>query len=167
MTQDNPRTREIDGRTYSVLMLDPDRAIDVATDLQRWLLPAVSELLTVDSTEDDDDPKLAAAIASGIRAFVAGSDKDTTRRLIETMMTVTTCKDVGRLGGKEKVWRVHFQGRFWTMIKVTAFAVEANFSDFFEGLAGTRISVIGQAMGLGKGPSGSHETSDGGSGASS
>ena len=161
MSQVTPAAkREIDGHHYTVYMLDPDTSIDVAADLEKWILPALGELAGLAS--DDADASIQQALAGAIRQFVAGSDKVTIKQLIRTMMRVTVCEGVGRLSEGD-VWKAHFHGRFWPMLKVTAFAVEVNFMDFFGGLAGIRTWVAGQMkdLGIGESPSESPPEPDG------
>jgi hypothetical protein len=122
-------------------MMDPDTAIDVSVDLQKWFLPAVGELAGLAGEEGDS--VLQSSIAGAVRAFVAGADKTTIKRTIKTMMRFTTCEGVGKLSNGD-AWKTHFHGRYWAMMRVVAFAVEVNFTDFFGGLAGIRTWVIGQ-----------------------
>lgn len=145
MSQSNETTREIDGHTYTVYMLDPDTAIDMAADLQKWLLPALGELAGLAS--DERDGLVQQALAGAIRQFTSGADAATVKRLVRTMMRVTVCQGVGKLGDGD-AWKAHFHGKFWTMLKVTAFAVEVNFLDFFGGAAGIRTWVTGHLKDL-------------------
>jgi len=131
-------------------MLDPDTAIDIAADLQKWILPALGELAGLAS--DEADGIVQQAIAGAIRQFVSGADKATIKRIIHTMLRVVVCDGVGKLSDGD-AWKAHFHGRYWQMLRVTAFAVEVNFLDFFGGLAGIRTWVTGQLANLRPGSS--------------
>ncbi|HKI86166.1 MAG TPA: hypothetical protein VKA53_05435 [Thermoanaerobaculia bacterium] len=148
MSQSETKTREIDGFAYTVHFLDPDRAIDMACELEQLIMPALSEMITVE--KDGDTSVLRKAVASAVQRFVLSSDRDRVRKLVHTMMQVTTCDGVGRLGEGE-AWKAHFLGRFWSMIRVTVFAVEVNFFDFFGDSGDTLSSVIAQLKEILKG----------------
>ncbi len=162
MSQADNQTREIDGHTYTVHHLDPDRALSIACELEHLLLPAVGEILAVD--KDGEDGIARKAVAAALQRFVSQADEARVKKVVSTMMRVTTCNGVGQLGD---AWKLHFHGRFWSMLKVTAFAVEVNFFDFFADSAGTRTSLTGLLKDLLAGAFASPPSRSGGSGDSS
>lgn len=165
MSQSATKTREIDGHRYTVHFLDPDTAIEIACDLEHLVMPAISEMLTVDK-DAADASATRKAVAAALQRFVAQSDKQRIQKLVHTMMQVTSCDGVGLLG-QGNAWKVHFHGRFWPMMRVVVFALEVNFFDFFGDLAGTLSSGTGPWAEILKGAFASPPAPAGTSGASS
>lgn len=156
--------RTLDGHTYTAHYLDPDTALEMACELEHLILPALGQLATVAVDPD----RISDAITQAVAKLVAATEPPRVQKLVRTMMSVVTCQGVGSL---KTAYQAHFIGKFWTLIQVVAFAVEVNFLDFFDGLAGIRTWVAGRIEELEKignlGDSGSPPNADGTSGASS
>lgn len=116
-------SKEIDGDTYTVRMLDPDTAMDVLVDL----FDMVGESLSVVVSADPDDPEAEErAIATALRALVGKVSKDTVRGIVARMVKVS---DVNNRPLKD-TYKVHFMGRIGTLAKFLVFALQTQFRDF-------------------------------------
>jgi len=159
MGQNQTKQREIAGTTYEVHYLDPDTALDIAVDLQGMIVPALAEILGKD---DATDAELQGAVAVGLREFVASTDKAKVKRVVHTMLAKVFAHGTGLLD--RETAQQHFLGRPAHMIKVVIFAVEVNFSDFFDELSGIRTWATAKLAGAGADPSNSPEEPAGTSG---
>ncbi len=166
MSQTTSHEREIDSVRYTVHYLDPETAITIFAELEQLLLPALGQVAGV-VLEDgaESDALVQGSIAAALRELAAAGDAARLKRIVAAMMRVTTAAGVGVLGGNDALWRVHFQGKFFTMVKVTAFALEVQYRDFFGGIGSIRTWVRSHLPAKEAAPSGSPPAPVGGPGA--
>jgi len=116
-------SREIDGETYLVRMLDPDTAIDLLIDLFDMLGDALSAVIRVDM---DDGEAQEKAIGIALRLLVGKVEK------AKVHAAITALSKVSDVNGKPLagVYKVHFMGRIGTLAKWLVFALQVQYSDF-------------------------------------
>jgi hypothetical protein len=147
MSQLDAETKEIDGHTYKVMMLDPLVATDLLADIGQILAPTLGAIGGVlakekgdtlnkmfDGFEADDDTNIDAAIEKAVVGFFQRFDKAKQRELIQTLAKVTV---VVMPDGKEPrlqdTFQIHFRGRLKALYQWLAFALKVQFQDFFSG----------------------------------
>ncbi len=92
MTQKQPHTTTISGRTFTVYKLPPMDAQDILIELLQALSPAAPEIakIAMDQDKRDDDEQIVSPEdVSVITKIAAGLSQDMMRRLVGTMATVT------------------------------------------------------------------------------
>lgn len=130
--------REIDGILYEVRMLDPDTAIDVLLDVVSMVGPSLAALF-----DGGDQTPSDHFMQGAIQALVTNADKAKVKATIKALASVSAYAESGdqhkRVPLTEAGYRLHFKGRFGTLIKWLAFALEVQFRDFgsaFENIPG-------------------------------
>lgn len=148
--------RDIGGYNYHVSCIDPESAFDIFVDLVQVVAPGVAtavgglqdvfEALARARSGDSDQSTVGAIllasddVRAGLRALVAGLDKTKMRAAMKTFSQVTTVRDGdGKASKLADVWTAHFTGRFAAQLEWFAFAIEVNYLDFFNMLAGKQI----------------------------
>lgn len=117
MPQDKSATKEIDGDTYQVTMLDPDTSFDLFTEIVKAAGPAFTEP--------------GATSTSILSAALDRIGLDTTKRIREAMKGVTL------VNGQplKTVYAAHFIGKTKAMVQWLWFALQTQYADFTEGWA--------------------------------
>jgi hypothetical protein len=146
--QTDHETKEIDGYTYKVLMLDPLVATDLLADLGQVLAPTLGALGGIlakekgdtlsklfDGFEPEEQTNIDAAVEKAVVGFFQRFDKAKQREFIATLARVTV---VVMPDGKEPrlqdVFAIHFKGRLKALYLWFAFALKTQFQDFFSGI---------------------------------
>lgn len=147
MSQVDFETKEIDGHTYKVYMMDPLLATDLLTDLCQLLAPALGALggvlvkekgdvlqKALDGFEESDKTNIDVAFERAVLGFFGRLDKTKQREWIDMLAKVSVLiTSEGKEPGLSTVLRKHFQGRVFAMYKWLAFALKVQFRDFFSG----------------------------------
>ncbi len=137
--------KTIDGVTFKVLMLDPLVANDLLVDLAKSLGPALGSIgSSVLQAEDsgnaikalldgsvEDNALIGAGLEKGIISLIDRIEKHKMREIISTMMEVTTVQQADKWPRLGTVAPILFRGRLKLMYGWLAFAVRAQFKDFF------------------------------------
>lgn len=123
--------RKIGDCTYVVSTLGAKQARKVQFRLVKMLGPATAGLVKAES--------VAAAVGSALQTFSSVAQEDDLEYLYDAFASVTTVKKpiVSTSGSEitlslEKVFDTHFRGHTGYMNLWLAFAIEVNFSSFFD-----------------------------------
>lgn len=140
MTQLDNQSKEIDGVTYTVAMLNPLAANDLLIDIAHVVGPslgagagAFAGAFTsgdgADPMETKADPMMLDRAISGFFERVTTAKM---REMISTLAKVTTV----RLGDKSPflndILAVHFQGKLGKLYEWLGFAIKVQLGDFFD-----------------------------------
>lgn len=148
MSQLDSQSKEIDGHTYKVLMLDPLVATDLLADMGQILAPTIGAIGGVFAKEKGDtlekmfegfDPEdktnVDAAVEKAVMGFFQRFTKEKQREFIGILMKVTiVVMPDGKEPRLQDIFAVHFQGRVFTLYKWLGFALKVQFQDFFSGI---------------------------------
>jgi len=145
-------TREIDGMTAEVFLLPPTHALKVLTRLTKIvgepLGLAAGALLGDKPAEPRGDAEAPpasalqkdipdAVIGKVLAAFTDRLDEAVVLDTLKLVMASVHIKTAEDAGTRTLNIDQDFRGRTLTMLKVFAFALEVNFSDFFAGAGGS------------------------------
>ena len=124
----------IDGYSFQISPLPAFAALEQFTTLTGLVGPSVMSLL-------GKDEALAAALAASLRS-VKGADVSALIRALLAPCLVTVN---GITTPVLPVFDTEFQGKLLTVFKLTAFAIEVNYGDFFEAAKGA-LGPLGVKM---------------------
>jgi hypothetical protein len=145
-------TREIDGMTVEVFLLPPTHALKVLTRLSKIVgepLGLAAGALLGDKPEesrgDAEAPPASAlqkdipdaVIGKVLAAFTDRLDEGVVLDTLKLVLANVFVKTDGDAGTRKVNLEQDFLGKTLTMLKVFAFALEVNFSDFFAGASGS------------------------------
>lgn len=147
MSQLDAETKEIDGHTYKVLMLDPLVATDLLADIGQVLAPSLGALGGIlakekgdtlskvfDGFEPEEQTNIDSAVEKAVVGFFQKFTKEKQRELIGVLAKVTVIvMPDGKEPRLQDVMQIHFRGRLKTLYKWLAFALKVQFQDFFSG----------------------------------
>lgn len=123
------KSKEINGRKYTVSMFPAGTGFQIMFELKNALGPAVGSLI-------GDKAEMVLTMLGGDLSKEGALD------LILRLLELTTVEGTGEGLGVEDAFNNHFAGRYGELLKVLAFVVEVNFADFFAEIK----SVIGAGM---------------------
>lgn len=118
-------TIEIKGEIYKIDLLDADDGLDLWENLMKVVLPSVGTGL--DSMQHD--PVLDGSPTTFTEAMSHLSNKLDGQTLKKISVVLLTNMEVD---GKKVNWSEHFKGNYGSWRKVVKFALQENFSSFFE-----------------------------------
>ncbi len=129
------KSKDLGGHVFEVSMLDPETAMDLEIDLLKTLGPSVAEMAGEGLSE--------AALTNGLRpallALIQNMDKATLRSTCKTLEGVTRIASVdGKPSALANVSKLIFLGKTKLRWQWLLFALEVQFSDFFEGAGDIR-----------------------------
>lgn len=127
-------TKLIDGYQVQMSPLPAFAALEQFTSLTTLLGPSVMSLL-------GKDEALAAALAASLRGL-KGSDVSA---LIRALLATCQVTINGVITPVLPVFDTEFQGKLLTVFKLTAFAIEVNYGDFFAAAKGA-LGPLGAKM---------------------
>ncbi len=140
MAQTTTQTKEINGTSYRVGMLDPLTANDILVDLGKALAPTLAslgvEVLSAENSEEVIKKLLDGGFDAGdgfedaILKTIDRIEKATLREIISHLATVTEIKNGDKWPQLETVFTVHFRGKIGEMYKWMAFALKVQFGNF-------------------------------------
>ncbi len=131
-------TREVGGFTYHATQLPAMRAEKLWARLVRVFGPALAEVFAgVESLEQMNLVGVAPALRD---LFTRLTEEERTHILREVLGSVEV-EEGGRRGPLWPVVDAHFTGRLKDLYAVAWFALEVNFSDFFDGL-GEKLGAL-------------------------
>lgn len=144
MPQDDSKTKTIGKSTYRVYMLDPFVASDLFNDLVSIIAPALAaaksagggEAILEEAKSDDLEGLLdGLSFERPVSLFFERFNKSKQREIINILMKVTrVVSDDGQTAVKlEDIFAAHFRGRLRDLYLWLGFALQVQFSDFFEG----------------------------------
>lgn len=160
MSQLDAETKEIDGHTYKVLMLDPLVATDLLADIGQVLAPTLGALggilakekgdtlsKVLDGFEPEDNTNIDSAVEKAVVGFFQRFDKAKQREFISILAKVTmVVMPDGKEPRLQDVFQIHFRGRVMSLYKWFAFALKVQYQDFFSGTS-IDISRVVQKVG--------------------
>lgn len=118
-------TIDIKGEIYKIDLLDADDGLDLWENLMKVVLPSVGTGL--DSMQHD--PVLDGSPTTFTEAMSHLSNKLDGQTLKKISVVLLTDMEVD---GKKVNWVEHFKGNYGAWRKVVKFALQENFSSFFE-----------------------------------
>lgn len=128
------QTKIIDGYQVQISPLPAFAALEQFTTLTGLLGPAVMSLL-------GKDEALAAALAASLRT-VKGADVSA---LMKALLATCSITINGNITAILPVFDTEFQGKLLTAFKITAFAIEVNYGDFFAAAKGA-FGTLGSSL---------------------
>jgi hypothetical protein len=144
MTQLDSQSKDIDGYTYTVSMLDPLAANDLLIDIAHVVGPslgagagAFASVIGGDEDGDGDamdakaDPMMLDRAISGFFERVTASKM---RAVIKLLAGVTRVRIEGNEPFLNDILLAHFQGRFGKMYEWLFFALKVQLGDFFSSM---------------------------------
>lgn len=159
--QDGQISEEIDGFKYRIYMLDPMIAADIIADLGFLLAPVIGSIGGVAVKERGDllgnmmdgigdlgdgvdaESSIDSAIERAILGFFGRFSKAKQRELFNHLIPMTEImKPDGKTPKLSAEFSMHFRGRPKAMYQWFAFAMKAQFKDFFSGLEGAMSRVL-------------------------
>lgn len=127
MSQIDRHEKQINGVTYEVKMLPATRGQKLLVRLGQMIGPAMAEL-----TRDGLDAELeGSAFMAAVTALFAHADEHRVDSALKELAEVTLAD--GR--PLKSIYDVHFAGRMGALARWAAFALQAQYSDFFDDLA--------------------------------
>lgn len=142
----NQQTRQIGDHEYTVLQLPAITALKLLTRIGKGVGPALGELAKALSSQQGkslQDMDIGA-VGAGMAALLAGLEGDELLAILTTLYSTTSYTEFDPKAGQPRKYELanpsvvnaHFQGKVTRMLQVAAFALEANYADFFDGLRG-------------------------------
>ncbi len=138
------RTKEIDGYTYTVGMMEPMAAFDLLQDMLKILAPVsggavhmvsnegVGKLMAAATEAGLDDVPLTntdgKVFGDAVTRLFSNWDKSVFKRACDEMAKVTLVAPGGKM---TPILSAHFQGRLGSMLKWLAFALGTNYRSLF------------------------------------
>lgn len=131
------RTQEskvIDGMTFTVQQLPAMRALRLLNRLGRFFTPALASLVGGGGKLGQADVGALAAAAGGLFDRLSEDELERlTKDLLETATVAIDGKDTGPVMPQ---FDLLFQGKMGAVLKLLAFALQVNYSDFSDALGG-------------------------------
>lgn len=147
-------TREIDGLKVEVFLLPPKQALKVLTRLSKIvgepLGLAAGALLGGQKGAETEAVPLSArevqvdVLGKAVAALTDRLDEQVVLDTVETLLGSVHVKTADDNGTRPVRMEHDFKGKTLTMLKVVAFALEVNFSDFF-GASGVSGGLLAKA----------------------
>lgn len=135
-----PQTREIQGRTYSVVPLPTGKGLAVMTRLGKVAGPSLGLLPSLKSNAD------VLGEIGKVLERLEGNDLEWITRELALDAQVSNAHGVVPL---QPIYDVHFAGDYFALFGFARFAIEVNFGPLFSGLKGLGVSlgVLARAQG--------------------
>lgn len=131
MSQSDCKTKTIDGTKYGVYMLPPKLARKMLVRIFQVLAPSAGEMF---SRESEEVATVIGPVLSSLADKLSDDDLDW---MMSELAKVSTAEVApSKEPFLEPLFDVHFRGRIAHMLKWFAFALEVQFSDFFDGSEG-------------------------------
>lgn len=132
---------EIGEHTYVVGHLPPTKALQLFTDLTKWLGPSFGRALGgATSLQDLMAQNVGDGFGNAVEAFCRELEFARLDSVIKRLASVTSVKGVGPL---ERIYEAHFaMTGLSPLIKLVPFALKVQFGDFFTGLSSASSPLL-------------------------
>lgn len=114
------KSKEINGKTYNIILLGTREGLSVSMKIGKAILPAVVDV--VGAMRGADELNFTDAVN---HLFTQLTDKEM-GEILDKLFKGSTADDF------PINWDTYFRGNYGELCDVVAFALEANFSSFFE-----------------------------------
>lgn len=162
MSQLDSQTTTIDGHSYTVRKLPARRGTRMLTKLARMIGPSIGTLAEGGKLSDLMGAKVDGKLFSrAVAALFLHVDEDAVDAILMELADVTTVEKGGLLRPN---YDLHFMGRQGALMKWAAFALEAQYADFFGEVRAAVASLDELAAKVGAAESPSPPASSGTSG---
>lgn len=143
MSQLDSKTKAIDGHSYTVRKLPARKGTRMLAKIARMVGPSLGTLAEGGKLSDLMDAKLDGKLFSrAISALFLHVDEDAVEAILMDLADVTTVEPGGVL---KPIYDVHFMGRQGALMRWAAFALEAQYADFFAEVRAAIASLDGLA----------------------